>query len=379
MPDITLVSRREALKLAERAFHAAATAKKRAKIKLAQLTAAAKSAEAKSTHTTQLLAKSKAQFAQLKHVAKEARDKADKLHAIAADQWKCYQDALERSDASQKAAKRKIEELRQAAEAAREEANAAEQEACEAETELTVADDEMENLTDENQELARAASAAERRRAEAEADFDEADRDFGDKETEVEETKAEVLSVTVTAEKLDGEWQRVSHLRRSRRTPGYLKIRVTSKEIDADAAEAINRLSGGPVALAIHERDLRQQITQHGIASEVAAVTKELNRRRRSEAQNRVLAATYFETLLALMNHNTGDVIYPKTTDELVQEISDTSGFVEAILIYQLESENGPLKRFALELIDIVSTRKKIKIASDFERNLLADQLRARL
>ena len=383
MPHNSLVDSRKAFERAKNAFEAAGYLRKQAKERFNHSVNAAANAQELAAKKKALLDAAKNNQDELHRNANVAREIAVKLQKQADEARKRYEDACGDGATQQAKARKKkepeqMDRLGKAAAAAQQKADKAEKVADDAETERAVADGEVNTLIVEYQDLANVAKVDARERDVAEEAFDDAKKAYSIKKKEEKKTEAEVLSLTITADKLDDEWKTIRKLRRSRLTPTYLQIRVPAKSIDADAVKAINRISGGPIEQVTRERELRNLITQHGIATEVAAVTKELNRRRHSETQTRVLAATYFESLLYMMNDHSGDAEVPKSTVELVQEIKDTNGFVEAILIYQQESESGPLKRFALELIGIVSAGKKIEI-TDFERPLIADQLRARL
>lgn len=162
------------------------------------------------------------------------------------------------------------------------------------------------------------------------------------------------------------EWDNVKELRRTRTPPRYLRIQVPKKDIDADASAALRAIAENSMKV---EKSLEKLITENGIASQVARVTKELNRRRINEVRTRVLAATYFESLYNVLKDARGG-------EKLARKIGDTKGIVEAILIDQ-ESENGPLYRFAAELLKIVSANKQINIDEEHEFPLITDRLRA--
>ena len=144
-----------------------------------------------------------------------------------------------------------------------------------------------------------------------------------------------------------------------------LKVTTRISKLDPIAAQALSNVKK---AFPVDQEALRKLITNKGWATELDRVIKRINGLRISENKRVILAAVYPSLLKTLLCSEQAD-----------REVKDDAGFAEA-LMFEFERENGPLDKFAQEVVKLVGTKHRINFAADnILRDLVAHQVRAGL
>jgi hypothetical protein len=295
-----------------------------------------------------------------------------------------YKSALETTKQSKsKAAEDSLKELEKAVYQAKTELQHMECVVSDLKTDLAVSDDELQAMTQEHRDAARKLKRTEARLDDIVSKQREASQKLNRREDEVEETTRSVEAIVITPEKLSKEWGNVSGLSATRRTPGYLRIRVPHKVIDPGVENVLEDMTLESVGNAIKERALRTIIARTGTAAEVGKAAEALGKRRWHALGLRVLAATWFDSLLSIAGYTRdpeSGVMVPgdKPTQDIQVEFKDTAGLVESILIHQQDPDSGPLKEFARRYVKRVVDKRRINL-SDFQIGLIADEFHAKI
>lgn len=236
--------------------------------------------------------------------------------------------------------------------------------------------DAMEELVDqleyELRDAINSESAARVEMERAKTALDTADYNWSKKKGKTAAAKKGVESIRITSARLSNEWQNVRNLATITRPPRYLKISTPKREVDSIAQSILNRMArdAGPIEDQLAE--IRRVIKRHGIATEVAKITKTLNRRAIPEISRFVLAVTYYPALMTEV-----EAAGPASKD-IQRVFEDTLGVVEAIRIQQQNPDEGALRVFADRLVQIVAERRNLNL-TDEKKQILAGQIHEKI
>ena len=192
-----------------------------------------------------------------------------------------------------------------------------------------------------------------------------------------QQTKSANISTTkIAVEKsldfvdLKPVWGKLIDQKRPDAESNLLKVTVRTTKLDPIAELALAKVKQ---TFSFDESALRKLINQKGWATELDRVIKRINALRISENRRVILAAVYPHLLNKLLSGNEAN---KQAKDE---EVRDEVGFVDAVL-YELERENGPLDRFAQEVVKLVGAKHRINFTEDnVLRDLVAHQVRVGL
>ncbi len=144
-------------------------------------------------------------------------------------------------------------------------------------------------------------------------------------------------------------------------------FRVTTRLAKLDPIATL-ALANVKKAFPVDQEALRKLITGKGWATELDRVIKRINALRISENKRVILAAVYPSLLKTLLCGEQAD-----------REVKDDAGLTEALL-FEFERENGPVDRFAQEVVKLVGAKHRINFSADnVLRDLIAHQVRAGL
>ncbi|AZZ92057.1 hypothetical protein EUZ85_15520 [Hahella sp. KA22] len=190
-------------------------------------------------------------------------------------------------------------------------------------------------------------------------------------EEKKESSARSAAGTTVTASSaldfgdLKNEWSKLLEKQRPDAESNLLKVNVRASKIDPLAEAALSKVKE---AYSTNENTLRKLITRKGWATELDRVIKRINSLRISESKRVVLAAVYPALLNKLLSCSGAD-----------EEVKDEMGFTDSVL-FELEREDGPLDRFAQEVVKLVGAKHRINFAEDNVLcDLIAHQVRAGL
>lgn len=160
-------------------------------------------------------------------------------------------------------------------------------------------------------------------------------------------------------------WGKLIDQKRPDAESNLLKVTTRISKLDPIAELALAKVKQ---TFSVNESALRKLINRKGWATELDRVIKRLNAMRISENKRVVLAAVYPNLLNTLLSCNEAD-----------KEVKDEIGFIDAVL-FELERENGPLDKFAQEVVKLVGAKHRINFTEDnVLRDLIAHQVRAGL
>lgn len=146
-----------------------------------------------------------------------------------------------------------------------------------------------------------------------------------------------------------------------------LAISRPRSRLDPIAGAALKTLAPQESA----EKEVRAFIVRYGIASEVQKITGRLNSRRMTEGRRWVLATTY----ISLLGKLTKNECQGKDREEVETLFKDDLGVAEKIML-DLEADDGPVHRFAEEIVRSVMEKNRIT-DSETVHKLASQQVRS--
>lgn len=175
---------------------------------------------------------------------------------------------------------------------------------------------------------------------------------------------------------LQPTWTKLLEKNRLDAENNLLKVTVRINKLDPIAELALAKVKK---QFQTDETELRNRITQLGLATALDRVIKRINSLRLSENKRVILAAVY-PYLLADKLKYSEEVDYEWDFNEAIKkEVEDDLGFTDSIL-FALESKDGPLAMFAVEVVKLVGAKHRISFTEDnVLRDLIAHQVRAGL
>ena len=214
-------------------------------------------------------------------------------------------------------------------------------------------EDRVVEARSESTKAARAVNAAEKDVSDAIKAMSIAMKDCGEKE--LPKIDPEVIKLLASSGR--------------ERRKDFLDIRARSEALDELARAALSKLEE-QAEKETPRATLRDALLRNGVATDIAHVTMRLNRVRQSDIRKAVLAATY----PVLLRNRVFDA---DTINE--DAAKDKIGLADTLLL-DLESEDGPLDRYATILADAAIAELRLDAdPGSTSRQLITAQLRASL
>lgn len=155
---------------------------------------------------------------------------------------------------------------------------------------------------------------------------------------------------------LNEGWGRIMDSQRRLTEANVLAIHRPRGKLDAIAEAALRKVcaalekKAGKLKVEV-ECELRDRITDNGIASEVQRITQRLNARRMTDGRRWVLSETYpflLETLFVR-----------RGVKNLERLVADDLGVSQEVMLL-LDARQGPVHQFASQMVKVVMAKNKI-------------------